>query len=397
MRIILLTVMFLLCLPIPAVQAEDAKTYICPMHPHIHGQKGESCPVCGMFLVPQESESATETEKEDKSAEPEGAVKISPTYRQALGVKTETVGRHEFGKRIDAHGHIAPSTRDQHVIAVRTSGWITALEKDAVGDTVKKGDLLFSFYSPDLMSAQADYLVGRRTGRPIGDTEGRLRLYGMDNQAIKALQKSGRAMEKTPFHAPADGVLSALPMRQGSFAKEGETVLVLQDYQKLWVMAHVPLRDAQMLHENAKAVVMIDETGERFSAAIETVLPATDPLRRTAMVRLLLDNTDGRLKTDTLVHVMFEADSKMRLAVPAAAVLYGKDTAYVIEDMGEGYFRPVRVQTGMTAKGLTEITSGLHEGQKLVVTGQFMIDAESTLRGGLAAMSAEDGTHAQKH
>ncbi|TNE32283.1 MAG: efflux RND transporter periplasmic adaptor subunit [Alphaproteobacteria bacterium] len=436
MRIIILSVLLMLCLPIPAVLAEDTATYICPMHPHIHGQKGDNCPICGMFLAPQENEApaATTMEKnerkilywvapmdpnyrqdhpgkspmgmdlvpvyEEESSAPEGAIQIAPTYQQALGVKTEATGLHEFGARIDAHGHIEASTREQHVIAVRTSGWITELRKDAIGDTVKKGDLLFSFYSPDLMSAQADYLVGRRSGRPIGDTEGRLRLYGMDNQAIKTLQKAGHATEKTPFHAPADGVVASLPLREGSFANAGETVLVLQDYQHLWVMAHVPLRDVQMLHEGENATVMLDETGKTFTATIETILPATDPLSRTAMVRLLLDNTDGSLKTKTLVHVMFETGSKMRLSVPAEAVLYGKDIAYVIEDVGNGYFRPVHVQTGVTAKGMTEIISGLQAGQNVVVTGQFMIDAESTLRGGLSAMNTariEDGNHAHKH
>jgi len=434
MRIIIFAVALLLCLPLNSAGAQDPKTYICPMHPHIHGQKGENCPICGMFLVPADNETKNSSNQEarkilywvapmdadyrqdypgkspmgmdlvpvyeDDIALPEGTVKISPVYRQALGVKTEEVRLHEFGAHINAHGHIAASTRDQNVIAVRTSGWITALKADAVGDVVKKGDLLFSFYSPDLMSAQADYLVGRRTGRPIGDTEGRLRLYGMDEQAIKTLQKTGRAMEKTPFHAPVDGIISVLPMRQGSFVNEGETVLVLQDYQKLWVMAHVPLRDVQMLHKEASATVMIDETGEAFPATIETILPATDPLSRTAMVRLLLDNTAGKLKTETLVHVMFAADRKMRLSVPAEAVLYGKDITYVIEDVGDGYFRPAPVKTGITANGLTEIASGLQEGQKVVVAGQFMIDSESTLRGGLSSMATprtEDGSHADKH
>lgn len=385
MRIIVFAFIFLLCVPAAFARAEAVQTHICPMHPHIHGQEGDNCPVCGMFLVPKETEEDTNSPPEE-----EGSIKIEPRYRQALGVKTDTAALHEFGRRIEAYGHIEARTRDQHVFAVRTSGWIAELEKDAVGDRVEKGEKLFSFYSPDLMSAQADYLVGRRSGRPVGDTEGRLRLYGMDDKAIKILQKNVKAMEKTPFHAPAGGVVSALPLRQGSFARAGETVLVLQDYRRLWVVAHLPLRDLQRLHEDASATVMIDETGDVFPAVIETVLPESDPVSRTGMVRLLLDNPDGRLKTDMLVHVVFEAERRERLAVPAQAVLYGKDSAYVMEESGDGYFRPVHVKTGITANGMTEILSGLEDGRKIVVTGQFMIDAESTLQAGLSAMDGAD-------
>lgn len=406
------------------------QVYICPMHPHIHDEKGDRCPICGMDLVPANGQapSSKPAEKEEKGERkilywydpmvpgqkfdkpgkspymdmdlvpfykdevkggpeaPDNALYVDPVYRQALGVKTEKAALHEFGKSIHVFGHIAPSTRLEHTVAVRTAGWIVDLNTDAVGDTVKKGDLLFTFYSPNLMTAQSDYLIGSR----VGDAEQRLRLYGMDGQAIAELKKKGKFLEATPFFAPTDGTISMLNVRKGAYVDAGNMVLSLQDYSQVWVQAHLPLRDMQFLVAGTPAVVTIDETGEPFKAVVDFIYPVTDPQSRNGLVRLVLDNPDGKLKTDALVSITFEANSQSRLAVPAEAVLYGKDGGHVITDLGDGYFRPVRVRTGITAGGLTEIVSGLKESEKIVTSGQFMIDAESSLSGGMASMDETD-------
>lgn len=368
------------------------EVYICPMHPHIHGKKGDKCPICGMDLVPKAQTEAPIAAPEDgengkdEMDNKEGALFIEPIYRQALGVKTAKTSLHEFGKAIHAFGHVTPSTRMEYSIAVRTAGWIIDLNTDAVGDTVKEGDLLFTFYSPNLMTAQSDYLLGSR----VGNSEQRLRLFGMDEQAIAELKKKGRFLEETPFYAPAGGTVSMLNVRKGAYMEEGDMALALQDYSRVWVQAHLSLRDLQFLAIGTPATVTLDETGESFKAAVDFIYPTTDPQSRNGLVRLVLDNPDGRLKTDTLVGVTFEADSKQRLAVPAEAVLYGNDGAHVIEAVGDGYFRPVTVETGITAHGMTEIVSGLMEGEKIVSSGQFMIDAESSLSGGMANMAGMD-------
>jgi len=373
--------------------------YICPMHPHIHGKRGDRCPICGMDLVPQTrtetpvQEDIENSEDDKDETGKEGALYIEPVYRQALGVETATVNRHEFGKAIHAYGHVAPSTRLEHAIAVRTAGWIVDLKTDAVGDTVRKGDLLFTFYSPDLMTAQSDYLLGNR----VGNAEQRLRLHGMDEQSIAELKKNGRFLEETPFYAPADGVVSTLNVRKGAYLEEGDMVLTLQNYAQVWVQAHLPLRDMQFLTVGTPATITIDKTGESIKASVDFIYPETDPQSRNGLVRLVLDNSEGKMKTDALVNIAFEADSQRRLAVPAEAVLYGKNGGHVITVLGDGYFKPVKVETGITAHGMTEILSGLKEGEKIVTSGQFMIDAESSLSGGLGSMAGIDhSAHEQK-
>lgn len=379
MRVFLILLLLLAFAAPVAASDKDGRKILYWYDPMVPGQKfdkpGKS-PYMDMDLVPFYEEEA--------GGKKSGGFSVESAYRQALGVKTKAASLHEFGKTIYAVGSITPSTRLEHVIAVRTAGWITALETDAVGDTVKKGDLLFTFYSPDLMTAQSDYLLGNR----VGSAEQRLRLHGMGDKAISELRANGKFMEQTPFYAPADGAVMELNVRKGSYVEEGSLVLSLQDYSQVWVETHVPVRDLQFLSAGTPVTVTIDETGETIKAVTDYIYPATDEESLKGRVRLVVNNPDGKLKTGSLVKVVFESEGRQRLAVPAEAVLYGKDGGHVIESLGDGYFQPVKVTTGITSNGLTEILSGMKEGQSIVTSGQFMIDAESSLRGGLSNMEA---------
>lgn len=384
MRVFLI-VLLLLAFASPVSAEESGRKVLYWYDPMVPDQKFDKpgrSPFMDMDLVP-----FYEEEMSGEQAAP-NTIHIDPVYRQALGVKTAVVKSHEFGKEIHSFGYVVPSTRLESAVAVRTAGWIVTLKASAVGDTVKKGDLLFTFYSPDLMTAQSDFLIGSR----VGNAAQRLRFYGMDEQAIAELKKKGKFLEETPFYAPADGTVTALNVRKGAYVdpEEGSnTILMLQDFSKVWVEAHIPLKDLQFLSAAVPATVTVEETGETFKALTDYIYPVIDKESRKGMARLVLDNPEGKLKSDALVNVTFEADSHTRLAAPAEAVLYGKDGGHVIEDAGNGYFRPVAVITGITSLGMTEIVSGLKEGQSIVTSGQFMIDAESSLSGGMAGMDAK--------
>lgn len=386
MRVYIFTII-LLIFTSPAIAAENI--YICPMHPHITGEEGDNCPICGMSLVTKISNSSETMDEhtEHQTGVPVDAFKINPSYVQALGVRTTEVTHKTFGKKLRAFGEIVPSTRLEYSVNVRTKGWIVDLATDAVGDTVKKGDLLFTYYSPDLMTAQSDFLIGTR----IGNAEQRLRLHGMDDKAVTLLKKKGKFLEKTPFHAPENGTVTMLNVRKGAHINEGGLILSLQDFSKVWVNVDIPLRDIEFLKVGTPAQVVMPETGEELETVIDYIHPISDPKNRTVMARLVLNNSDGSLKPSTYVDAIFTASSKSRLAVPVEAVLYSKMGAHVIENLGNGYFRPVMVKTGITSNGLTEIKSGLKHGQSIVTSGQFMLDAESNLRGGMDAMSHDHG------
>ncbi len=355
--------------------------WVAPMDPNYRRDEPGQSPM-GMDLIP-----VYEDELSGESGAPEGAIKIDPVYTHTLGVKTTEVTHHELGKNIRAFGRMAPSSRLERAIDVRTKGWIVDLATDAVGDSVKKGDLLFTFYSPDLMTAQSDYLIGAR----IGNAKQRLRLFGMDEKSIAELKKQKKFLEETPFYAPADGTVTMLNVRKGAHVNEGENVMIIQDFSKLWINVDVPIRDVQFLAVGTPTKVTVPETGVEYETLIDFIHPVNNPQSRTTMVRLILENPDGALKSDTYVDAIFNADVQSRLAVPAEAVLYSSMGAYVMENVRDGYFKPVMVETGITANGLTEITSGLSHGQRIVTSGQFMLDAESNLRGGMAAMGHDHG------
>ncbi len=388
MRILLL-ISFIFIFSSPAFSAQDV--YICPMHPHISGVEGDTCPICGMALVPK----AVQIPNIEHSGEaPENAVHITPTYVQALGVRSEKVKTHEFGKSIRSFGKIEASTRLEHIISVREKGWITNLKTSAVGDEVKKGDVLFTYYSPDVMSAQSDYLIALRRGNASRNTEQRLRLVGMDEKAIASFKKNRQMMENTPFHAPIDGVISALNIRLGSHLKEGGAVLSIQDFSKVWVNANVNLRDLLFLKIGSTTKIILPETGVIYNSVINYIHPITDPETRTATIRIVLDNDNGEIKPNSYVDVIFSGDVKQRLAVPTQAVIHDSRGAHVIENLGDGYFKAIMVKIGITANGFTEITNGLKSGQNVVTSGQFMIDAESNLRGATEKM---EGSLAHVH
>lgn len=382
MRVFMILLLLLsFAAPVMAAEKDGRKIlyWVAPMDPNYRQDKPGKSPM-GMDLVPVYAD-----EQEETGGTAQKGLKISPVYRQALGVRTAPVRMEDFGRAIEAPGSIVPETRREYAVAVRAAGWIVDLKTDAVGDTVKKGDLLFTFYSPDLMQAQSDFLIGHS----VGNAEERLRQYGMDDQAIAELKKRGRFMRETPFYAPADGTVTMLNARKGAYMKEGGAILTLQDFSQVWIMAQVPVRDLQFLAQGMPATVIVDETGQSFSAAIDYIYPDTDMQSHDGMVRLVMDNADGILKTGSIVNVVFDAGKQPRLAVPEEAVLYDDGGGHVIEALGGGYFQPVAVKTGITAHGLTEILSGLKEGQSIVTSGQFMIDAESSLRGGFAHMTAE--------
>lgn len=163
---------------------EEGK-WVSAMHPNFRGDEGDNCPVCGMEMVPDPVCFPDKNPDKIGKADimPDGAIKITPIYQQALSVKTAPVSRKEFGQHIRSFGEIVSSTRHEIMFHMRAEGWIVDMATDAEGDTVKKGDLLFTYYSPDLMNAQSDYLIGNR----VGNAEERLRLFGMDDKAIAQL------------------------------------------------------------------------------------------------------------------------------------------------------------------------------------------------------------------
>ncbi|GAB4522483.1 MAG: efflux RND transporter periplasmic adaptor subunit [Amphiplicatus sp.] len=419
---------------------EEPQLYYCPMHPHYTSDHEGTCPICGMDLVPAEKDftpapqpthsdpQAEETEREDRGrvlyyrhpmglpdispvpkkdsmgmdyipvyesdlAAGSGAVAAAPEMIQSMGVRVAPVRMETFGRTARAFGAIEASTRLETVVSARVEGWVEAMQASAIGDEVAAGELLFRLYSPDLIAAQQDYLAALRAGGQgrIASAARRLRALGLDARAIEAIRKAGQVEERAPIYAPRDGVVAALDIREGGFVKPGDRLLTLQSYDEVWIIAALAEQDLPMIRPGqAVEVVVASGEGARHAGVVDYVYPTVDPETRTGRARIVLANDEGALRPGAFADVTIAVDARPRLAVPSEAVLRDSRGAHVIRALGEGRFAPVPVETGVVAAGFTEVVSGLSEGDEIVVSGQFLIDSESSLRESFRKLTAPD-------
>ncbi|MEW8505186.1 MAG: efflux RND transporter periplasmic adaptor subunit [Candidatus Thiodiazotropha sp.] len=360
-------------------KGESAK-YTCPMHPHYIADEIGSCPICGMDLVEMKSESALNTEGDDRDR---AMITIPSETIQNMGVRYGRAQDTLFGRRIRAYGIVAENERLRSEISSRVAGWIETLVVTAVGDKVKRGSLLYRLFSPELVAAQRDYLsaLERESPSRIQSAAIRLGALGVSSTFISSLHKKRKVVNKVPFYASADGTLSELLVREGSYVRPGETLAVIQDYNTVWVNAAVAEKDLIAINNETKVRIMLPNLpGRIIETRVDYIYPTVDQSSRTGTVRLQLDNKDQLLRPGAYADVLFEVGLDRRLAVPDSALLLGADGFYLVVALGNGRFQPRKVRTGLSSGGYTEVVDGLSRDERIVVSGQFLIDSESSLR-----------------
>lgn len=382
MRLIKTLMVILLVAASPALAAEQ---YTCPMHPHYIATEPGSCPICGMDLVPMEGGEAEDhsAHNGEQDADKRTIITIAPQTIQNIGVRSENATMALFGNDVRSYGLVTENVRQTHAISGRVAGWIEALNITAVGDEVKQGDLLFTLYSPDLISAQQDYIAAIATGIKgrIASSAKRLKSLGAGSKAIAQIRSSRKKLENLPFYAETDGIVSHLMVNQGSYVKPGMQIATIQDYSSVWIDVSVAEKDLRFLEENSKATVSFPNLGNtERTARIDYIHPTIDPDSRTGQVRLVLENEDGTLRPGAYADVTFETDIDKRLSIPSEAILKSSEGDFVVVALGEGKFQPQKIQTGISNKGRTEVTRGITAGEQVVVSSQFLIDSESSLR-----------------
>lgn len=371
---------------IPVV-VQAAEQYTCPMHPHYVADRPGTCPICGMDLVPLESgdEAAPmdATEEDSSGAMQRTSVTIDPETIQNTGIRSEEAQMASFGTLVRSYGDVTENVRLQFDISARVEGWVEDLKVQAMGDEVKKGDMLFKLYSPALISAQQDFISAIATGYKgrIDSAAKRLVSLGMQKRAIEEVRKSRKAFQSVPYYAEADGLVSAMNVRDGTYAKPGMNLMTLQNYDTVWIDVSVAEQDIPYITKETKAMVSLPALGvKEKEAAIDYIYPTIDRATRTGRIRLVLDNETGRLKPGAYADVELETGVDRRLSIPSDAILKSKDGDFVVIAMDQGRFQPRKILAGLKYKGRTEVLDGLAEKDKVVVSGQFLIDSESALR-----------------
>lgn len=354
-------------------------TYVCPMHPEIISKNpNEKCPICGMNLVLIEAGG-------DGSV-----VEISPRTMNALGVRTEKVQRRNIYRKIDTVGYVAANEKNIRSINLRTEGWIEKLHVKAVGERVRRGDVLFEVYSPTLVNAQDEFVQALSLGNDVlvKASDERLRFLGVPRETIDHIRKTLKSKELVPFFAPQNGVVDELMVREGMMVESKEAIMTLVDLSSVWLVADVFERYADWVEVGQKAEAVLPfAPGKLWEGTVEYVYPSLDSKTRSLKVRLRFDNIDQALKPNMYADVRILAKPrKQTLAIPREAVIRTGRENRVIVALGEGKFIPMTVNVGVEADNDIEIISGLQEGDDVVVSSQFMIDSEASIKAAIMKM-----------
>jgi Cu(I)/Ag(I) efflux system membrane fusion protein len=332
---------------------------------------------------------------EDDAGDQGNVVRISLDKVQKLGVATEEVARRRLTRTIRATGTVQPDESRQAIVAARFDGWVQRLRIDKTGDSVKRGQAMLELFSPALQLAQQEYILARRTDPGLAAAAAqRLRTLGLGAGQIAALDGAERAPGAITIPAPLDGQVVEKLAIEGMRVMSGDPLYRLADFSHVWVIAQIYEQDLASVRPGVPVEVQIDAfPGERFQGVVSFIYPGLTPETRTARVRVELDNPNGKLKADMFAAVLLSADMETPevLAVPDSAVLdTGKRQAVLVE-RGEGRYEPREVQLGQRADGYAEVLSGLAEGEKVVISANFLIDAESNLQSALRSFTAGDG------
>ncbi len=327
------------------------------------------------------------------SADETGAVRIDPTRRQAIGVKTEPLQIRDLATTIRAAGRVTYDETRRTEVSLKFSGWVRDIHVDYTGKPVSAGQILFTAYSPELVSAQQEYLTALGVGAEGGadsvppDPElaaaARQRLLRWDIRPsqIDAIARAGEPIEALPILAPTSGVVLEKSVVRGSAFTAGQTLYKIAPIHPVWVIASVYPFELPFVRSGMAATILSPFLPERSrQGRVSYVNPYLDPDTRTAQVRVVVPNARGDLKPDLFVDVVLSASLGKRLAVPESAVLYAGDRRVVFVDLGDGRFAPRNVTLGAKAGDYYEVVSGLKAGEIVVTSGNFLIAAESKLK-----------------
>ncbi|MGR5244486.1 efflux RND transporter periplasmic adaptor subunit [Vibrio sp. PNB23_22_6] len=358
-----------------ATSSNDPLYWVAPMDPNYKRDKpGKS--LMGMDLIPVYAEDLTGEQNKP------GTVTIDPSVENNLGVKTAKVTLEKLSPRIETVGYIAFDGSLLWQTNVRVAGWVEKLYINAVGEKVKKGDVLFTLYSPELVKAQEELLNAYRTGRNglvKGATE-RLVTLGVDRGQIKSIRRSGKASQSIEIKAPADGVIASLNVREGGYLSPAQAVISAGPLDNVWVDGEVFERQAHWIKAGSQATMTLDAIpGNEWQGVVDYVYPILDPKTRTLRVRLKFPNPNGALKPNMFANIALQPVTEDAvLTIPKSSVIRSGGMTRVVLAEGDGKYRSARIEVGREDGEQIEVLQGLKQDDKIVTSSHFMLDSESS-------------------
>jgi len=360
-----------------------------PMVPETRFDRPGKSPFMDMQLVPVYADEAGVNSKT-------GVTVIGRTL-QNLGVRTARVELGSFSPVFDVVGIVKPDERRIEVLQSRAAGWIERLAVRAVNDPVQQGQVVAEIYSPDIVAAQEELLLvkksaneGERGEQLLHAVRARLQLLGLSPEQIDELDRSGQIQRRVALRASATGLVSELNVRQGGYVPAGGAIMTLTDYSSVWIIAEVPENQIAGVKPDTDAEIYFAALpGKTFTGKVESLYPGVTSASRTLKARIIIDNATGELRPDMFATITLHTqEGPPALLVPSEAVIATGKRNVVIVAQGSGQFMPVDVIVGRERDGKTEILNGVSEGQTVVTSGQFLIDSESSLRSTLQRFEA---------
>ena len=359
--------------------------YHDPMVPGNKFDKPAKSPFMDMMLVPVYADSDGDASQ----------VSVSPRIQQNLGLRSAPVVQGALAPQVAAVGSITFNERDQVIVQARAAAYVERLHVRATLDRVAKGQALAELFVPDWIAAQEEFLAVRRMRgsdlAPLVDgARQRMRQVGMSEAQIALVESSDRTQPRSTLVAPIGGVVTELMAREGMAVAPGATLFRINGLSTLWAQAAVPESQAALLRPGAKVQVTSPSVpGVRFVGTLQAILPEIDPITRTLKARLELANTHGALVPGMFVQVLFtDLRADKALLVPTEAIIQTGQRTLVMLAEDNGRFRPVEIEIGIESGGQTEVKRGLQLGQRVVVSAQFLIDSEASLKGVEARLNA---------
>jgi Cu(I)/Ag(I) efflux system membrane fusion protein len=364
------------------VQKEPEILYwVAPMDPAYRRDEAGKSPM-GMDLVAVYAETAADGD----------AVRISSAVEQSLGVRTAKTERRSLFRKVEATGYVGFDETRVSQINLRTEGWVERLLVKTEGERVTKGQLLFEFYSPQLVNAQKEYVQAKRRNNTqmVTATEEKLLALGMVRADIQGLAKSLSVKNTVQVLAPQDGTITSLNIREGMFVRPATEILSLADLSSVWLQAGVFESQTDWVMQSQSAEARLNYMpGEVFSGKVDYVYPVLDAKTRTLQVRLRFDNPNERMKPNMYARVtIFGKSHPAALSIPREALIRGQDSDRVVVALGDGKYTVHEVMTGIESGQWVEIIAGLDLGDEVVTSAQFLIDSEASLAGSIRRLDS---------
>lgn len=338
-------------------------------------------------------------------------VMISPDRLQTIGVKFELVTRRPLEKIIRTVGRVEIDERRLARVNIKFAGWIDELLVSAIGDHVKKGQMLFTIYSPDLVATQEEYLLALQSIRELGQSEfpevsrgakdlleatrRRFQLWDITEDHIRDLQQTGKVLRTLPLHSPITGTVTRMEARKGTYVSPGTELYMIADLSRIWIFADIYEYELPFIQIGQGATVTLSyDPRTRLHGHVGFIYPTLDPKTRTVRVRFELENPGEKLKPEMYANVELTVSLGTRLAVPRNAILESGQRQVVFIHHGGGKLEWRNVTLGAKTGDYVEVVEGLEEGDHIVTSANFLIDSESQLK---AAVESMGGMGGMKH